>query len=58
MIQTLAIANYRSLRNVPLGSLNVVSGENGSGKSVAPSLGNRALGPTLRVGCFSRSAGG
>lgn len=35
MITTLAIANYRSLRNVvaPLGALNVVSGENGSGKS-------------------------
>jgi predicted ATPase len=35
MISTLAIANYRSLRNViaPLGALNLVSGENGSGKS-------------------------
>lgn len=35
MIRTLAIANYRSLRNmvVPLSSLNVVSGENGTGKS-------------------------
>ena len=35
MINTLAIANYRSLRNVvaPLGELNLVSGENGSGKS-------------------------
>ena len=35
MITTLAVANYRSLRNivVPLGSLNLVSGENGSGKS-------------------------
>jgi predicted ATPase len=35
MINTLAIANYRSLRNVvaPLGPLNLVSGENGSGKS-------------------------
>jgi predicted ATPase len=35
MIETPAIANYRSLRDVvlPLGSLNVVSGENGSGKS-------------------------
>lgn len=35
MINTLAIANYRSLRNitVPLGQLNLVSGENGSGKS-------------------------
>lgn len=35
MINTLAIANYRSLRSivVPLGALNLVSGENGSGKS-------------------------
>lgn len=35
MITTLAIANYRSLRNIvaPLGTLNLVSGENGSGKS-------------------------
>jgi predicted ATPase len=36
MINTLAIANYRSLRHIvaPLGSgLNLVSGENGSGKS-------------------------
>ena len=35
MIKTLAIANYRSLRDVvvPLGPLNLVSGENGSGKS-------------------------
>src|SRR5688572_29378122 len=35
MISTLAVANYRSLRNVvaPLGALNLVSGENGSGKS-------------------------
>ena len=35
MIATLAIANYRSLRDaaVSLGPLNVVSGENGSGKS-------------------------
>jgi predicted ATPase len=35
MITTLAVANYRSLREMilPLGSLNVVSGENGSGKS-------------------------
>ena len=35
MLTTLAVANYRSLRNivVPLGSLNLVSGENGSGKS-------------------------
>ena len=35
MITTLAVANYRSLRNIvaPLGALNLVSGENGSGKS-------------------------
>ena len=35
MIQTLAIANYRSLRQlvVPLGSLNVITGANGSGKT-------------------------
>lgn len=35
MLQTLAIANYRTLRQlvVPLGQLNVVSGANGSGKS-------------------------
>ena len=35
MLTTLAIANYRSLRNlvVPLLRLNVITGENGSGKS-------------------------
>src|ERR1700742_5057591 len=35
MIQTLAIANYRSLRTlvVPLGQLNVITGANGSGKT-------------------------
>ncbi|WP_455285640.1 AAA family ATPase [Cupriavidus necator] len=35
MLTTLAVANYRSLREivVPLGSLNVVTGPNGSGKS-------------------------
>ncbi|MFP6559004.1 AAA family ATPase [Paraburkholderia sp. B3] len=35
MLTTLAIANYRSLREliVPLGPLNVVTGPNGSGKS-------------------------
>jgi predicted ATPase len=35
MIQTLAIANYRSLRQlgVPLGPLNVITGANGSGKT-------------------------
>ncbi len=33
MLTTLAIANYRSLRSlvVPLGSLNVITGANGSG---------------------------
>jgi predicted ATPase len=35
MLSTLAIANYRSLRNfvVPLDRLNVITGSNGSGKS-------------------------
>jgi predicted ATPase len=35
VITTLAVANYRSLRNIvaPLCALNLVSGENGSGKS-------------------------
>ena len=35
MLKTLAIANYRSLRNlvIPLGQLNVITGANGSGKS-------------------------
>lgn len=35
MLSTLAIANYRSLRNfvIPLGRLNVITGSNGSGKS-------------------------
>ena len=35
MLTTLAISNYRSLRNliVPLGQLNLVTGPNGSGKS-------------------------
>lgn len=35
MVTTLAVANYRSLRNIvaPIGALNVVSGDNGSGKS-------------------------
>ncbi|MBC6907065.1 hypothetical protein DWB84_16590 [Saccharophagus sp. K07] len=35
MIHTLAIANYRSLRQIimPLGNLTVVTGPNGSGKS-------------------------
>jgi energy-coupling factor transporter ATP-binding protein EcfA2 len=35
VIATLAVANYRSLRNIvaPLRALNLVSGENGSGKS-------------------------
>src|SRR6478736_1649577 len=35
MLSTLAISNYRSLRNliVPLGRLNVITGPNGSGKS-------------------------
>ena len=35
MLKTIAVANYRSLRDIvaPLGQLNLVSGENGSGKS-------------------------
>lgn len=35
MLQTLAIANYRSLHDlvVPMGRLNLVTGDNGSGKS-------------------------
>jgi predicted ATPase len=35
MIHTLAIANYRSLRQlvVPLGRLNVITGADGSGKT-------------------------
>src|SRR5688572_9836940 len=35
MLRTIAIANYRSLRQLvaPLGALNVVTGANGSGKS-------------------------
>jgi len=35
MLTTIAISNYRSLRNlvVPLGKLNVITGPNGSGKS-------------------------
>lgn len=35
MLTTLAVANYRSLREliVPLGRLNLVVGANGSGKS-------------------------
>jgi predicted ATPase len=35
MLTTLAVANYRSLREliVPLGTLNVITGPNGSGKS-------------------------
>ena len=35
LVRTLAVANYRSLRELvlPLGTLNVVTGANGSGKS-------------------------
>ncbi|MBD8898979.1 AAA family ATPase [Rhodanobacter sp. DHG33] len=35
MLQTLAVANYRSIRSlvVPLGRLNLITGPNGSGKS-------------------------
>src|SRR5689334_4861697 len=35
MLTTLAVANYRSLRNlvIPLGRLNLITGANGAGKS-------------------------
>ncbi|MFT5929535.1 MAG: AAA15 family ATPase/GTPase, partial [Candidatus Azotimanducaceae bacterium] len=35
MINTLAIGNYRSLLNlaIPFGNLNVITGDNASGKS-------------------------
>jgi predicted ATPase len=35
MLNTLAVSNYRSLRNlvIPLGQLSVLTGPNGSGKS-------------------------
>jgi predicted ATP-dependent endonuclease of OLD family len=35
MLKSLAMANYRSIRDLvlPLGSLNLVTGPNGSGKS-------------------------
>lgn len=35
MLTTLAISNYRSLRDIvlPLGQLNLITGANGSGKS-------------------------
>ncbi len=35
MLTTLAVANYRSLRNliIPLRRLNLITGPNGSGKS-------------------------
>ena len=35
MLETLAVQNYRTLRNVviPLGPLNLITGPNGSGKS-------------------------
>ena len=35
MLQTLAVANYRSINKlvIPLGRLNLVTGPNGSGKS-------------------------
>src|SRR5258708_36164262 len=37
MLTTLAVSNYRSLRNliIPLQGLNVITGPNGSGKSSA-----------------------
>jgi predicted ATPase len=61
MIHTLAISGYRSLRNLflPLGSLNIVTGANGSGKSslyrALRLLGEAALGTV--VGSLAREGG-
>ncbi|RKE35933.1 putative ATPase [Paraburkholderia sp. BL23I1N1] len=57
MLRTLAIAGYRSLREliVPLGQLNIVTGANGSGKSsVYRSL--RLLAETARGGVITSLA--
>ncbi|SDG46547.1 AAA family ATPase [Paraburkholderia phenazinium] len=57
MLTTLAIANYRSLREliVPLGQLNIVTGPNGSGKSsVYRAL--RLLAETARGGVIASLA--
>ncbi|RKF33492.1 AAA family ATPase [Paraburkholderia fungorum] len=57
MLRTLAIAGYRSLREliVPLGQLNVITGANGSGKSsVYRSL--RLLAETARGGVITSLA--
>lgn len=57
MLTTLAIANYRSLRNliVPLGRLNLITGPNGSGKSsVYRAL--RLLGDTAQGGVIQSLA--
>ena len=61
MLSALAIANYRSLREliVPLGALNIVTGPNGSGKSsVYRAL--RLLAQTARggvIGSLAREGG-
>ena len=49
MLAALAIANYRSLRDVllPLAPLNIGTGPNGSGKSTF----------TVRCGCWRGGAG-
>ena len=57
MLTTLAIANYRSIRQMvlPLGQLNVVTGANGSGKSnLYKSL--RLLSDTARGGIVASLA--
>jgi len=59
MLTTLAISNYRTLREVvlPLGRLNVVTGANGSGKSnlykALRLLAQTAQGGVWRSQCFS-----
>ncbi|WP_410499766.1 AAA family ATPase [Chitinibacter sp. S2-10] len=62
MLHTLAIANYRSLREliVPLGQINVITGANGSGKSslyralrlLAESAQGRLVGTLAQEGGF------
>lgn len=61
MLKTLAISNYRSIRNlaIPLSQLNVVTGPNGSGKS-SLYRGLRLLADTARgelVGSLAREGG-
>jgi predicted ATPase len=62
MLTALAIANYRSLREViaPLGALNIVTGPNGSGKSsvyralrlLAQTVRGGVIGSLAREGCL------